>query len=105
MSKIDDPIVALVVLDIQSENLTRRRMDTSVWQQSMKSDELYSQAWLLAYEAETKGWLPIANPNQGYVSSDPFFGILKNAAIEFYDFSRQVSIQGLKDIGAEMSGG
>jgi hypothetical protein len=43
---------------------------------------LYGEEWLLAYEANFKGWLKTSTD---YVKADPNFGYLKNNRVPFYD--------------------
>ncbi|MFL0373035.1 RNA-directed DNA polymerase [Paenibacillus amylolyticus] len=83
ISNSDDNIVALAALDLLNSNLIPIGLDTRKWKTIMKSNELYTENWLLAYEAYVKGWLPSVS-GRDYVSSDPFFGILKANNVEFY---------------------
>jgi hypothetical protein len=55
-----------------------------LWESRMSPDGLYSEHWLLAFEALRKGWLPSLNGNN-YIAADPFFSILENNNVEFYD--------------------
>src|SRR5262249_44300889 len=68
---LDDPIVAIVTLDLRDHGLIGD-LDTSRWALSMTGDDLYSSAWLVAYEALIKGWLPSKNGDD-YIGADPFF--------------------------------
>lgn len=50
----------------------------------MHEGELVEGQWLLAHEANVKGWLP----NKGgldFVASDKYFGPMKAAGVSFYD--------------------
>jgi hypothetical protein len=50
----------------------------------MRASSLSGPQWLLAYEADIKGWLPSAEkPN--HVDSVPEFSLLKQAGISFFD--------------------
>jgi hypothetical protein len=49
----------------------------------MTKDGLYDEQWLLAYEANVKGWLPSVGGGD-HVNADPGFSFLKNAGVEFY---------------------
>jgi hypothetical protein len=92
ISKIEDPLVALVSLDIHKNNNNNLEcLDTSTWQALMNEDELYSRNWLLAYEAYIKDLL-IPNDGIDYISDDDFFSILKSNNVYFYDSERQVSL-------------
>lgn len=50
-------------------------------------DQLYQEHWIFAYEALKKGSL---TSRTNYLSSDPFFSILSNSNVEFYDSTLQV---------------
>jgi hypothetical protein len=83
ISQMDDSIVALLALDLRSGGFADA-LNTEAWSKYMQADHLYSEYWLLAYEALVKGWLgPLDGHN--YVADDGFFGILAQSAVEFYD--------------------
>ena len=81
--EIDDDIVALVALDLRSRGLAQFS-SPPLWQSRMDAASLYSEHWLLSYEALRKGWLPSTN-GVNYVANDSFFGILNTHAVNFYD--------------------
>jgi len=81
LSKCDDVVVALTVLDLKYRGLIEGELDTSPWIGLMNGDELYSDHWLLTYEAYIKEWLP----HSDYIEGDPFFNILLDNHVEFYD--------------------
>lgn len=99
---IDDPIVALAVLDLQDQGLTNTRLNTELWKRHLNADDLYSPYWPLAYEAEVNGWLSPLPSNAGYVNADPFFQMLKSNQVKFYDTKRQVKIKNLIAARAEL---
>jgi hypothetical protein len=82
VSTIDDCVVAMLSLDLSASS--GHAVDTSVWKQHMNAEHLYSENWLLAYEAFMKGWLPSADGTD-YVAADDFFGKLANWNVTFYD--------------------
>lgn len=83
VSLVDDSIVALLALSLRGVGLAGS-LDTSLWAAQMQPDRLYSEHWLLAYEAYIKGWLPSVSGSD-YVAADEFFGILSRSGVEFYD--------------------
>lgn len=85
---LESSICALITLDLRSRNLIFGKLDTSLWQQSMNSAGLKSNNWLIAYEANLKGWLPVAAPN--YLDTDPYFSVLKKHGVSFYDIKKNV---------------
>ena len=62
----------------------RRRSRHRIVVEHMHAEHLYSENWLLAYEALVKGWLPSVD-GSSYVSADPFFNTLAENGVEFYD--------------------
>ncbi|WP_304511629.1 hypothetical protein [Desulfobacula sp.] len=50
----------------------------------MTSDALYDEHWLLAYEANVKGWLP-SSSGVDHVANDPNFSFLKTNGVNFYN--------------------
>jgi hypothetical protein len=83
VSQMDDPVVALLALDLKTSGFGDA-VDPSLWSSHMRRDQLFSENWLLAYEAYVKGWLPSVDGSD-YVGSDPFFGVLSGYGVEFYD--------------------
>jgi hypothetical protein len=87
LSRCDDPVVALLALHCEREGLVSKPLDKSLWSTHMTSDGLYDEFWLLAYEANCKGWLPDVRGADA-VAADPNFGFLKANNVHFYDVSR-----------------
>ncbi len=54
----------------------------------MNEGGLTSNMWLLAYEAELKGWLTGATP---YVDAHPYFSELKKRGVSFYNVNKNVT--------------
>ena len=50
----------------------------------MTTEGLYDEYWLLAYEANVKGWLPSVEVAD-HVAADVNFGFLKANGVQFYD--------------------
>lgn len=48
---------------------------------SWKGESLYGEDWLLMYEASEQGWIP----NDTIITADPFFKMLHDEEIKFYD--------------------
>lgn len=84
---LESSVCALISLDLQSRGLIGS-VDTSLWRQSMNSTGLYSNMWLLSYEANIKGWLSSGAPS--HVASDPYFSVLSGKGVFFYDEKRNV---------------
>jgi len=87
VSKISDSSIALTALDAHSRKLIPTGLDLELWTQHMKTSELSGPLWMLAYEANVKGWLPSAD-GKDHVMEDPCFNYLKSHGVTFYDSSR-----------------
>lgn len=87
---VDDDIVALVALEMHADNLLPAPDGGfSLWSSCMTPNHLYSDHWLLAYEALEQGWLP-SQDNTNYITQDEYFKLLKNHDVKFYDTSANV---------------
>jgi hypothetical protein len=87
LSSVKDNIVALLALDANERGLIPTGLDISGWEKVVNEDSLYSDNWLLAYEASLKGWL-IPSGTEDFVSKDPCFGYLKSQGIQFYESTK-----------------
>ena len=66
----------------------------------MTKESLYSEHWLLAYEAYQQGWLPSVN-GTNYVTSDAYFAILDSHGVRFFETEEDVEVP--EDTGYEDS--
>jgi len=71
----------------EQHGLVSKTLDKTLWSSHMSVDALYDEHWLLAYEANVKGWLPSVSGTD-HVAADPNFGFLKSRKVFFYDQSR-----------------
>lgn len=90
-SSMNDSVVAILVLDANSKNLIPSGTDFGNYQSLMTTDDLYGEHWLVAYEANAKGWLPSVG-QKDHVNADERFSILKANGVYFYDDSRALYI-------------
>jgi hypothetical protein len=86
ISQCDDPVVALLALDCEQQGLVSKPLNKTLWSSHMTQDALYDEHWLLAYEANIKGWLPSIG-GADHVAADPNFAYLKANDVYFYDAS------------------
>jgi Reverse transcriptase (RNA-dependent DNA polymerase) len=84
VADMDDDIVALVALDLRQNGQFSILTNVSRWESLMTSQNLYSEHWLLAYEAYEHQWLP-SGDGSDYIGTDEMFSILRNRAVLFYD--------------------
>ena len=80
---LDDSLVPLLALHADDRGLVPSGLDKSAWASAMTGDGLYGPHWLLAYEANIKGWLPSVGPD--HVAADPYFRQLKSKGVSFYN--------------------
>jgi hypothetical protein len=80
--EMDDPFVALLVLDLREAGLGPS-VDASRWSDVMTADNLYSEFWILVYEAARRGW--VTSDEGDILSADPFFGVLAANDVSFYE--------------------
>src|ERR1700722_4083643 len=83
VASVDDSVVALLSLDLKASGFADA-LDPVLWSKHMQASDLYSENWLIAYEALGKLWLPSAD-GSNYVANDDFFASLSALDVEFYD--------------------
>lgn len=87
-----DPCVALCALHARAKGLVAGAVDVSSLEALMHEGELIEGQWLLAYEANVKGWLP----NKGgvdFVAAHKHFGPMKAAGVSFYDEAASLAVR------------
>lgn len=77
----------LIALDLFYENLAAVPPLKENLISYATKDSLYSDKWLLAYEAGRRNWL--YNKNSKYIADDEYFSELLNNNVAFYDESRR----------------
>jgi len=90
LAQCDDSVVALMSLHASSVGLCSVPLNVGLWAQRMTGQDLYEEHWLLAYEANAKGWLPSIGVVD-HVMADPTFAFLKANGVSFYDTSPLVA--------------
>jgi hypothetical protein len=83
-SGMADPVVALCILDASHRGLIGGGPTFPLFASCMTTNDLFGKQWLLAYEANVKGWLPSVGAAD-HVNQDPAFSALKAAGVSFYD--------------------
>jgi hypothetical protein len=91
---MNDSIVSLLLLDAADKNLIPSGADFTSIETLMTTEELFDEHWLLAFEANIKGWLP-SEGGGDHVDHDECFSALKNNGVSFYDdtLSNQIVFQ------------
>lgn len=87
--EMSSSVCSLILLDLDSRGLVESGAPFWVLQSRMTTASLSDENWLLAYEADVKGWLPSAEvPN--HVDAHKYFAALKTRNVEFYDPRKNV---------------
>lgn len=88
VSAMEDDVVALLALDAMTRGrFSPSALDTTRWLQLVgQANSLNEEHWLLAYEANRQAWLPCAA-----VASHPFFSLLEQNRISFYDPAKRLA--------------
>jgi hypothetical protein len=84
---MEDSICALLALHARRVGLVENPSDLRPLRDSMTADGLYGPRWLLAYEANVKGWFQFRGAKD-YVANERNFRHLKRAGVSFYDTSK-----------------
>jgi hypothetical protein len=89
---VPDDVVALAALDLHAAGfLPNPTMNFALWRSLMDRENLYTEHWLLAYEAYVQQWLPSLT-GLDYVLDDSYFRILANGNVRFFDTSPDVEV-------------
>jgi hypothetical protein len=100
LSKIEDPIGILIALDLYANGIIPDGLDESNWISFMTKEELSTENWILAYEANVKGWLS-SRDGDDYIANNKFFAALRDNGVEFYDVSKTAYLLDIKFTGME----
>lgn len=83
-ANMNDSIVAILMLDARAKGLVSSSVGFDHFKSYMSTKDLYGEQWLLAYEANVKGWLPSLG-KRDHVQQDTCFAFLKSHGVYFYD--------------------
>ena len=87
--KMGDSVCALLLLHARRRNLIDQPATLNALRSVLTADALYGPQWLLAYEANVKGWFRFRGAKD-YVAQDRNFSHLKGGNVSFYDESQTV---------------
>ena len=87
--QMEDSVCAILALHARRQKLVEKPRDLDALREVMDADALYGPRWLLAYEANIKGWFRFRGAAD-YVALDRNFRYLKKARVSFYDTSKTV---------------
>lgn len=83
LGSLDSGVCALLTLDNMDKGQITAGVDTSYWKSQLSDEGLSDKMWLLAYEADLKGWLK--TKNRKFVDKSVFYSDLKSKDVSFYD--------------------
>lgn len=86
---MNSSVCSLILLDLERMGLIEAGSRLWKLQSRMTQASLRDENWLLAYEADVKGWLPSAELTN-HVDNDPYFSELKAKKVEFYNIEKNV---------------
>ena len=87
----EDQISILIALDIiNNHGINKRKLDFTLVNNKISTDNLYNKQWLMCYEIEKKEWLDVTLNN---IDDHAFFKILKNHNVYFYNEQAQIKRQ------------
>jgi hypothetical protein len=78
-------VCALLLLHAKATGLIVARNSLDSLQSAMTAAELNDTRWMLAYEANIKGWLPTP---VDHIATNPNFLAMRSAGVSFYDSAR-----------------
>ena len=81
LSGMGDDFVAILALEARARQRTPDTLDFTQWNSNMSTQDLYEEHWLLAYEANVRGFAPAGND---YVQADAPFAELKQRNVSFF---------------------
>lgn len=76
-------VCVLLVIDLYESGVIKTNIRADYLRKFANSSSLYSDSWLLSYEAGRRLWLK--NKNSNYIKEDHFFGALLNSNVSFFD--------------------
>jgi hypothetical protein len=95
ISKTQDPIIALLALHARSLGLIAD-LDVEMWRELLVKESLLNENWLLAYEANFKGWLA-SKTGVDFVGVNATYKHLKSNGVYFYEENAYTSFRSALD--------
>ncbi len=88
IEKVDDPLIALMILYLEEVGFIDTDVDHNLWKRHMLSDELYTDKWIMVYEAYVRGWMPSVS-GKDYIENKHFFRLLRKHDIRFMNIDKE----------------
>ncbi|QOZ85850.1 hypothetical protein DXT74_17425 [Chromobacterium sp. Rain0013] len=82
IAEMNSSVCALLLMDMDAAGKLPKAPPSTLWRNHQTTDALWGELWLLSYEAGVRGWGGFTST---HVAADPYFSILMNAGVRFYD--------------------
>ncbi|RZK57275.1 MAG: RNA-directed DNA polymerase [Pedobacter sp.] len=89
LSKSNNSLIMLMVLDLKRSKLIPKGLNISHWRIYLKGDSLFNEHWLFAYEVKVRGWM---RTTDNYIDTEPFFNLLKAKKVRFYKGDKKLDV-------------
>lgn len=87
VSDIHSSVCGLLLMDLHQSGKLVKAPKTTLWKSTENALSLYSDMWLLSYEAGLRGWSGFSN---GHILADDHFSELHSLDVHFYDNSATI---------------
>lgn len=98
--EMDDPLVSLVIKDMQRINLINSNINTTLWNRHETFESLFSEHWIYAYETYVNGEV---STQDRYINRSTFYKALETNSVRFYDSTRQIEVEAFESFEDEIS--
>ncbi|MDY9926939.1 RNA-directed DNA polymerase [Methanosarcina sp.] len=99
----NDIIPIVIALDLKKAGLINSDVNTSCLVSGLTKDSLHGEKWLLTYESVMNDWLQSVDHN--ILDDDPYFKVMKDNEVNFYDQSKQITPVDIEDEVEEYTDG
>jgi hypothetical protein len=88
VSEMHSSVCALLLLDLFHAGRLPKTPKFMYWKVFETKDALHGELWLLSYEAGIRGWGGFSDT---HIKADPYFEILRQANVHFYDTTAAIA--------------
>jgi hypothetical protein len=82
LAEVHSSACALLLMDLHQAGRLAKAPKLGFWKTQETTEALFGDLWLLSYEAGIRGWGGFSN---AHILSDPYFSLLHERDIHFYD--------------------
>lgn len=88
LSEVHSSVCALLLLDLEQSGRLPKPPKRTYWKGFESVEALHGDLWLLSYEAGVRGWGGLSD---AHVQADPYFELLRQRNVRFYEIGASVS--------------